>query len=281
MIYPTTRRRFLGGAGALGLTALTGPTYCATGAGVNAAEVTPTLDLTNKEDALTAMVKMRGSLEAVDVPHWYYGIIYAVLPGKAAFPLVEFEGSEIDYYERQADGSYKAYGATVSYFKDVRTREVLQTWTNPITEQVVEVQPNTINVKAHYIYTPNGFKRSDDPRPIPEDGSITDSLKWTENGPMVWMQMNRPYPEGVPLAEHQEVSGPLAELHDPNMDRVNAYGAPVYISPYLSWMKMDGVEGHTVWAGPARKLHRVEEYPKDMLARMERDYPHKLTAKPG
>ena len=65
-----------------------------------------TLDLDKPEDALTAMVKMRASLEATDSPHWYFGTIYAVLPGKAPIPMVDYEGSEIDYYERQEDGSY-------------------------------------------------------------------------------------------------------------------------------------------------------------------------------
>jgi hypothetical protein len=39
--------------------------------------------------------------------------------------------------------------------------------------------------------------------------------------------------------------------------------------------------GHTVWAGPARKLDRVEDYPRELLDLMEKHYPEKLTAKPG
>ncbi|MDP6151640.1 MAG: hypothetical protein QGH46_10490, partial [Gammaproteobacteria bacterium] len=81
-----------------------------------------TLDLKDPGDCLTAMVKMRASLEAVDSPNWYFGTIYGVLPGQAPVPMVDYEGSEIDYYERQADGSYRAYGATVSFFRDTVTR---------------------------------------------------------------------------------------------------------------------------------------------------------------
>ena len=89
------------------------------------------LDLQDPEDALTAMIKMRGSLEAVDCPHWYCGTIYAVLPGKSPLALIDFEGSEIDYYAKQADGSYKAYGATVSFFKDTQTLAIYTSSARP------------------------------------------------------------------------------------------------------------------------------------------------------
>ena len=69
---------------------------------LNSAPLQRTLDLELDADALTAMVKMRGSLIAEDVPHWYYGTIYGVLPGEAPLPMVDFEGSEIDYYERHS-----------------------------------------------------------------------------------------------------------------------------------------------------------------------------------
>ena len=121
-----------------------------------------TLDLNKPQDALTAMVKMRASLEAVDSPHWYFGTIYAVLPGKAPIPMVDYEGSEIDYYERQPDGSYRAYGATVSFFRDTKTRKRLDVFDNPITGKRNEVTANSISVKAHYIYSTQGAKRSDD-----------------------------------------------------------------------------------------------------------------------
>jgi len=50
----------------------------------------PTLDLAEPRDALTAMVKMRGSLVPEDVPHWYYGTIYAVLPPGAGVNLLTY-----------------------------------------------------------------------------------------------------------------------------------------------------------------------------------------------
>ena len=245
-----------------------------------ASRIPRTLDLAESHDALTAMIKMRGSLLPEDVPHWYYGTIYAVLPGKVPRPMVDFEGSEIDYYARQPDGSYHAYAATASFFRDTRTGKLIDTFDNPITGKRNEVRPNTISIKAHYIYTPTGYKRSDDPRPLARDASIADNLHWRKSGDDVWLTMRRAYPAGIAMSEHQLIRGSLTQLHDPDSVKVYTTAAPTYVAPWLHWMDMDGHPGHTVWAGPAKKLDRVEEYPSELLSLMEKHFPEKLTAKP-
>jgi hypothetical protein len=268
-----TRRNFLQSA------ALAGAALPA--AGLGATSFRRTLDLTLPEDSLTAMVKMRASLLPEDSPNWYFGTIYGVLPGQAPIPMVDYEGSEIDYYERQPDGSYRAYGATVSFFRDTRTRKLLDTFENPITGKTNKVEPNSISVKAHYIYSIRGGKRSDDDRPFAPDASITDQLKWTESGDHIWLNTRRPYPSGVPMGEDQTIQGSLRALHDPDSPKVYTTASPTYVAPWLRWMDMKGHPGHTVWAGPARKLDRVEQYPRELLNFLEKNFPEKLTAKPG
>ena len=246
-----------------------------------ASDLKRTLDLENPAHALTALIKMRGSLIAEDVPHWYCGTIYAVLPGKTPLPMVDFEGSEIDYYQRQQDGSYHAYGATVSFFRDTQTGKLLEGFENPITGKHNEVHPNSISVNAYYIYSTNGFKRSDDSRPIDSNLKINHLLQWKESGDNIWLTMRRAYPEGLPMGEHQLVRGSLTELHDQSRAKVYTTAAPTFIAPWLPWMDMQNHPGHTVWAGPARKLDRVEDYPRELLDLMEKKFPEKLTAKPA
>lgn len=240
-----------------------------------------TLDLADPADCLTGVVKMKGSLEPVDCPHWYFGTIYAVLPGRGPLPLVDYEGSEIDYYERQEDGSYHVHSATVSFFRDTRTRKRIDVFENPITGETNEVRPNSISVKAYYILNETGIKRSDDPDPLDPDRSLPDYVKWTESGDWIWLNMNRPYPAGYPVGEDQTVQGTLRELHDPDLAKVATTANPTYVAPWLEWLDMRGHPGHTVWAGPARKLDSVEQYPRELLDFMEREFPEKLTAKPG
>jgi hypothetical protein len=195
--------------------------------------------------------------------------------------MVDFEGSEIDYYERQADGSYHAFGATVSFFRDTQTGKLLEDFENPITGKRNQVRPNSISVNAYYVYSRNGYKRSDDPRPIDLSLKINRLLQWKESGDNIWLTMRRAYPAGLPMGEHQLVRGSLTELHDQSLAKVYTTAAPTFIAPWLPWMEMQNHPGHTVWAGPARKLDRVEDYPRELLELMERNFPEKLTAKPA
>ena len=270
------RRQLLGAAAA----AVTANPLTLAAANHPDGDINRTLDLNNPVDSLTAMVKMRGSLIAEDCPHWYFGTIYAVLPGKAPVAMVDYEGSEIDYFERQPDGSYHAYAATVSFFRDTRTRKRLLTFANPITGKTNEVKANSISVRAHYIYSIYGARRSDDTRSLSNEANYHKELKWTESGDVIWLNTRRAYPEGVPMGEDQTMQGSLHELHNPDIAKVHTTANPTYISPWLSWMDMKGHPGHTVWAGPARKLDRVEQYTRELLDFMEQQYPHKLTAKP-
>ena len=262
------------------LTLLAGTSLAGLAPGRLLADLRRTLDLADPQDALTAMIKMRGSLLAEDVPHWYYGTIYAVFPGKAPVPLVDFEGSEIDYYERQDDGSYHGYGATVSFFRDRETGRRIEAFTNPYTGVRSEVLANSIAVKAYYIYSVNGFKRSDDERPLPAEPQIQKLLEWRESGDHIWLTMRRAYPAGLPMGEHQIVRGSLTELHDPDLPKVYTTGAPTYVSPWLPWMGFGDMPGHTLWVGPARKLDSVKQYPRELLEFMEKNFPEKLTARP-
>lgn len=272
--WQRSRRTFCRSLAAAGLTTVLSGTG-------RAVDLNRTLNLDDPTDALTAMIKMRGSLKAEDVPHWYYGTIYAVLPGKTPVPLVDFEGSEIDYYERQTDGSYHAYGATVSFFRDTKSGKLLQVFDNPITGERNEVRPNSVSVKAYYIYSRHGYKRSDDPRPIDRKLTINRLLQWKESGDNIWLTMRRAYPPGLPMGEHQLVRGSVAELHDQSLAKVYTTAAPTFIAPWLPWMDMQNHPGHTVWAGPAHKLDRVEDYPRELLELMEKNFPQKLTAKPA
>ncbi|MGI9329643.1 MAG: DUF1838 family protein [Gammaproteobacteria bacterium] len=268
-----TRRQLLGAAAASAATTLL--------PGCGPATISRSLDLNDPDDALTAMIKMRGSLIAEDVPQWYYGTIYAVLPGQGPRPLVDFEGSEIDYYERQPDGSYHAYAATASFFRDRETGKRIEVFTNPYNGERREVVGNTISIKAHYIFSRYGFKRSDDPRPLPTQPQIQNLLEWGESGPHVWLTMRRAYPAGLARGEHQLIRGLVSELQDPNVPKVYTTATPTYISPFLPWMSMEEMGGHALWVGPARKLDSIEEYPRELLDFLERYYPEKMTAKPA
>ena len=74
---------------------------------------------------------------------------------------------------------------------------------------------------------------------------------------------------------------PGGEISDEDLAKVYTTATPTYVSPWLPWMGMGDTAGHALWVGPALKLDRVEQYPRELLDFMERYFPQKLTAKPA
>jgi len=281
-LFDVTRRnliRKLGMTGAAGvagtMTAGMGSVRGTRGNG----NVTKTLDFTKPEDNLIGAIKMHASLEAKDVPHWYYGTIYGLNDGIPPKPLIDLEGSEISYFHRNEDGSYRGFSNTISIFRDVETGEVLKTWFNPYTEKTVEVEANYLPVTGlYYHYSVNGIRVSGTQDMIPDEPLI---LKWNELGDHTMMSGERKYPPGIIRGEAQAGHGPTVELHDPDLPEViNAFGAPTYMAAWPSWMGMKDYPGRVIWSVVARKTKTVEEYPKEFLDILERDYPEKLSAVP-
>ena len=181
-LFDVTRRhllRRLGLAGAAGLagTAALGMERLPRPRRRNAKQ---TLDFSDPKDNLTGIVKMAGSLEAEDVPHYYYGTIYGLNDGKPPQPLIDLEGSEISYFHRNDDGSYRGFSNTISIFRDVETRQVLKTWFNPYTAKEVDVTANYLPVTGlYYHYSVKGIRVSGTQDLIPDEPLL---LKWTELG---------------------------------------------------------------------------------------------------
>ncbi len=263
----------------LGLAGLAGAATSA----FSSSEVTSverTLDFTKPEDNLIGVVKMSGSLEEEDVPHWYYGTIYGLVDGSAPQPLYDLEGSEISYFIRQPDGAFHSYINTISYFRDYRTREILQTFDNPYTGETNEVKPNYIEGGGRYLhYSVGGIRISGTLDIVPDKPLL---MKWTELGDHTMVNTERSYPPGVVRGEAQAGHCPTRELHNPNIPKViNAFGAPTYMAAWPKWMNMEGHEGRVIWSVVARKIARVEDYPSEFLGLLEKNYPEKLTAKPS
>ena len=55
----------------------------------------------------------------------------------------------------------------------------------------------------------------------------------------------------------------------------------VYVFPYPKWLNMGDIGGHMLGYWDSVTLNRVEDFPDEFLARMEREYPELLEARWG
>ena len=98
-------------------------------------------DLSLPATNLRALVRMTASLEERDVPWWYDGTIFGVVPGENPRPLVKFEGMELYWMQHLPGGAYELTGNTVTFFRDVNTGAMLSEFRNPYTKATNVVPP--------------------------------------------------------------------------------------------------------------------------------------------
>lgn len=239
------------------------------------------LDLADPADAFMAMLRMQGRADGRDAPWWYFGRIYALVPGREPVPLVRFEGLEIMRLTPAGDGEYAATGVTTSFFQDFYTKAPLESFDNPLTGQRNAVQPNLLAGRGVAAwYSREGVR----PGRVPRDQWRAEGLRltWDQHADTVWLSHDRSYPPGLPqpMGEASVARARRADLHALAEDFVPAGFSSTYFAPYPRWMEMDGQAGHVVWHADGLKLRSVAELPAAFRERMEARFPERLAAPP-
>jgi hypothetical protein len=109
------------------------------------------LDINSAEDAAEVMMKMRCSLDPKqDVIAWWKGTLFQQEPGpgKAPVALMGFEGYNICRSEKLEDGTWRMLSRELTFYRDLKTGKILETWDNPISGErntVVDVANDPVN----------------------------------------------------------------------------------------------------------------------------------------
>jgi hypothetical protein len=101
------------------------------------------IDFSNPAESLKAFIKLTGDLDpAAETVGWFGGDIFAVLgPDKPLQKIVSVEGFGVLRVSAQPDGKYRLFNRELAYYKDPKSGEFLDAWTNPFTGEVVDVKP--------------------------------------------------------------------------------------------------------------------------------------------
>lgn len=231
-------------------------------------------DLATSEGQLKAYVRMRGDLTGKEVFADWNATIFAVVPGDKPRAILKTYGYNVSRMEKQADGGYHWISREVSYYQDVKTGQMIDQWTNPISGELVDV--------VHVSNDPVNHK-------FPAPTSTPFSLPWRQHGDMTSMLLDVPlmYPNPLqPDAFPKESTGAtyLASEHfgylvkhkDLVNDRLNS--APVTYTwfrtgPWLPWMNMGGKPGYLIYSGVGSKLRGWDDVPADVRAFTLKHYP--------
>ncbi len=303
-----SRRKALGlGAGALAAGGLMPPPTLAATA---ATDSDSAFDFTDPKENIYAFAKIWGTLG--DEPVWggHTGVFFAAIPGQRIIPLVGYVGFGSLQFKWDGDGLlYRGKDAT--FYTDLDTGEVIDSWKNPWTGETCEVipyihdkvrtrmgltRPDHMLDTNHYGFQTNvGYANSADAQRnrIPVQKPYI--LPWEKLGGyymLAWdwaMEINNPVnPEGWPYSstgsiispsEHFVFYTPAAELEDRDRPWSTMLAGFFRQTPWLPWMRMgrSGVDATLFARSHSRKITGTQEdIPVSVRKKLEKDYPDML-----
>jgi hypothetical protein len=231
------------------------------------------LDLATPEGSLEAFIKIRCSTDGKDHVTWWNGKVFAQFPAKAPQAIFGFEGFNICRAVKQDDGSYRFFSRELSFYRDLATGAILQTWKNPFTGKENEV----IHVANDPVNSIMGSPERRMTFPFERRG---DDLLMTFNVPLTYPNPLQPdaWPEessGPTYAgsEHFLFFARASEVEKDDVPSVHATIGWTRIGPWVPWMKMGTQPGNLLYVAHGAKLGGIGDLPKDMQAAIREQYP--------
>ncbi len=267
-------------------------------------------DFTQTRDNIIAFAKIWGTLG--DEPVWggHTGVFFASMPGQRIVPLVGYVG--YGSLQFKWDGDSLIYrGKDATFYTDLATGEIIDTWKNPWTGETCEVVPyihekvrtkvgptrpdHMFDTNFYGFQTNVGYANSAEEMQgrIPQPKPFI--LPWEKLGDyymLAWdwaMEITNPVnPEGWPYSstgavispsEHFVFYSPAQELEDPDRPWATMLAGFFRQTPWLPWMRMgqSGIEANLFARSHSRKITGTQEdIPPAVRRKLEKDYPHML-----
>jgi hypothetical protein len=259
-----TRRSLLGAAAGL----LTLPLL----PGAAAARRSLNLDLDDPVDRLMALVKLRGSLDGRMVMWWMKGVRYGVVDDILQPLFGMLIGSFQQLMPTDRDDSYILNMLELSYFTDLDTGAVLDTFTNPYNGKLCEVPEQRLGPYPVEM-TPTGVVLPD----VPAFGDVKLTTRvgpaivsgddvWLRDDSSVKVDSDHPMMGKHTYNELVTYHGSLSQINDPDVASADADIAFQSVTSWREWLRAEDVGGHTTARATGRKIYRSEDFPPDYQA---------------
>ncbi len=212
-------------------------------------------DLSIPEQALDALVKMRGDLTGREVAWFWTGTVWAMIPGEGNRKLFDYDGFSAARFEA-VDGGYRMLNRETGVYRDPRTGEILDRWRNPFLDREVTVLHRLndhVNVE------------------IKVGGRFAiEAIPTTVMGDDIWWRLDmfffRPSPitrSEFPLNVQNDMyqgseltmyHARLSDLQNPDTANIPAGVTFARISQWEPFMEMGNRPGHMVFHAAGKKL---------------------------
>jgi len=222
---------------------------------------------------LINLIRMQASLDSTSQTPWHYnGTLSAQIASEQPIPMVNIEGMESYRVFPLNDGSYEILGNMLTFFRDIDTGKMIREYQNPFTGKINQVLPNIrqaslgrgLNISTMGA-RPKAFIDQMPDKPL--------LLDWTFGPETVWLQNDTAYPPGLsePRMQKSTMFAPLDQFLDQNVISLPSLFSATVLMPWLPWMDMNEVEGHTLWHASGVKLKSINQLPEEYFTRMMAD----------
>ncbi len=246
------------------------------------------LNFKDPDDRLTALVKMRGSLDGAPVLWWYKGNQYGVVDRQPIL-LWQVEGAQLGKYDKQQDGSYDHIFQDIMFYIDPETDGVFKDYENPFTGKmntapVMRVGPFTSNVgrekqtvKLPESMPPNAMESDWFYEPVTVQG---DDVFLRERGTTKIKNFKKE--SGKPGQSTKDffyvndfftLIASVKDVSDPNNVSVHARTSYQSINEWTPWLEMGDRPGAVFGRGNSVKLKGYDGLPDRVRKLIETDDP--------
>jgi len=269
----------------MGASVMGSPALAASGTGVN-------LNLDDPKENLKAFTRVFSDINPNNVAvGWYTGTVYSVVgDSQKVVSLLGVEGIGVRRVVPLETGGYRVFNRELAFYKDLKTGQYLDTWTNPLNNEKCEVFPiQNMFVNADtapiFEFDMEGTKIRqpfNPPWTIAGDWAtslfeIHQSVK-SELQPEEWPRESPGKFTRISEMFHRHVR--VSDLNNQDLTSVPTVGSWMRIASWFPWMLMGQTEGHLFFRCLTQKFGNVKELPKAFLAKAEKEYPQYLDAPP-
>ena len=224
-------------------------------------------------ELLTAYMRLAGSLDDRLVIWWMDGMRYGVVDARTTL-MFGMKVGMFHRFFRQSDGSYKYAMFELTYYTDLETGALLQTFDNPYTGETNQVQHVRLGPEIR-VMTHGGIARPENPMVTEYHSTLGPELI---NGDDLWIPIDveakiefpKPTAPKIVLNHYTTVHGQLSDALDPSLASASCKLNFQNVLRWEPFMRMGDHPGHMMSRAAGRKLESVDDLPDDYREMAER-----------
>jgi hypothetical protein len=193
---------------------------------------------------------------------------------------MRYEGIEYSYFRHLGNNNYRIHAHNLSFPRDLETNAYTDTVLNPITQERVEAPVSLLLTDPGTVASPIGFRN------LNGDGTAQDVYRqFRVEDNLIKLDSVRSAPPDWP-ATHIENSCQWVDIDLFANETITSLPVKFcghYAFEYYPWLNMpyEYKHGHLSGFWDGKKVNGPSELPREMLDRMEREYPELLAPRWG